>query len=379
MIIKTAPVRNEQGFTLIEVIVVFVVISVLAVIAIPIFNGHQRLAQIASLQSDVRNSIKNLVNPNSPLAFNTQYEFLRLSNTSSPENVIGVTMYQDNNNIPVACVWGVREFSSTDVVAYHYFSDTGVFEEGVCNPTETPQDVIEETINPPVFIPPVVVEQRPSMPFEINGAYTEGNVTYTPEYQYNSYGKGSVTIRIHITSTSSIMENWSYKADLVKAPYFNANPSSIQFNDGQGVVSFPSNSSLQIDAINQWNGVSKNRSVTITYNLTSFIPPDVPDYYTVTVTKEETLWSVWHACISVKVTGTSNVPVTWSETIDLKDYFASLGNRKVDFVNLSKIDKGDNVFTVSGNHTNSDFVSPIHPVNNSQTICYNPEGNKAFK
>lgn len=373
MIIKTAPVRNEQGFTLIEVIVVFVVISVLTAIAIPIFNGHQRLAQIASLQSDVRNSIKNLVNPNSPLTFNTQDEFLRLSNTSSPENVIGVTMYQDNN-IPVACVWGVREFSSTDVVAYHYFSDTGVFGEGVCNPTETPQDVIEEIINPPV-----VVEQRPSVPFEINGAYTEGNVTYTPEYQYNSYGKGSVTIRIHVTSTSSVMENWSYKADLVKAPYFNANPSSVQFNDGQGAISFPSNSSLQIDAINQWNGVSKNRSVTITYNLTSFIPPDVPDYYTVTVTKEETLWSMWHACISVKVTGTSNVPVTWSETIDLKDYFASLGNRKVDFVNLSKIDKGDNVFTVSGNHTNSDFVSPIHPVNNSQTICYNPEGNKAFK
>lgn len=379
MKLKHTQIDNEHGFSLIELLVVFIVVSVLIAIIIPVLNGQQRLAQIASLQSDVRNSIKNLVNPDKPFSFNSSEKFLKLSNTSSPENILGVTMYKDNN-IPVACVWGIREFSPSDIVSFHYFSDTGVFSEGVCNPTETPQEVIKENTNPPVLSsPPLIIEQRPSVPFEINGTYTEGNITYTPEYQYNSYGKGSATIRIHITSTSPVMENWSYKADLVKAPYFNATSTSVQFNDGQGVISFPSSNSLQIDAINQWNGVSKNRSITVTYNLTSFIPPDVPDYYTVTVTKDETPWSMWHACISVKVTGTSNVPVTWSETIDLKDYFASLGNRKVDFVNLNKINKGDNVFIVSGNHTNSDFVSPIHPVNNSQTICYNPEGNKAFK
>lgn len=378
--------RNEEGFTLIELLVVFVVLAILVAIAIPIFNGHQRSAQIATLQADVRSSVNNLVNPYTPLTFNTQEKFLELSSTSSDENILGITMYQDKN-IPVACIWGIREFSNTDIVSYHYFSDTGVFAEGTCDPTETPEEVIEEApivVNPPVstqpvVTPPIVIEPRPSVPFEINGAYTEGNITYTPEYQYNSYGTGSVTIKIHITSTSPVEEKWSYKADLVKAPYFSALTSSVQFKDGQGVISFPTSNSLKIDAVNQWNGVSKKRSITITYNLTSFIPPDVPEYYTVTVVKDETPWSMWHACISVKVTGTSSVPVTWSETIDLNTYFASLGNRKVDFVNLNKVDKGNNVFLVSGNHTNSDFVSPNHPISNSQTICYNPEGNKAFK
>lgn len=365
---------NEDGFTLIELIVVIVVLSILAIIAMPIIQGQQRNAQIAALKSDVRNSINNIVNPYSPLTFNSPAEYVQLSPVSDDDNILGLTIYS-NKQSPVACAWGVRDFGNNDKVSYHYYSDTGLFAEGTCNPADT----VEEVLQTPVAATPAPVEVRPSVPFEINGPYTQGTVTYTPEYQYNSYGTGSVTIRIKITSTSDTTEGWSYNADMVKAPYFNSLSSAIQYNDGQGKISFPSSTSLRVDAINQWNGVSKNRPVTITFNLTSFIPPDVPEYYTVKVEKQETPWSMWHACISVKVTGTSEVPVTWSETINLNDYFASLGNRKVDFINLDKTSRGDNVYTVSGNSTNSDFVSPNHPIDNSQTICYNPEGNKAFK
>ena len=76
---------KEEGFSLIELMIVVVIIGILAAIAIPVFRNQQNEAMKASLKSDVHNAQIAVASSGRILKQNQEFEYSPRGDQSNPE------------------------------------------------------------------------------------------------------------------------------------------------------------------------------------------------------------------------------------------------------------------------------------------------------
>ncbi|MCU1380803.1 MAG: prepilin-type N-terminal cleavage/methylation protein, partial [Acidimicrobiales bacterium] len=113
--------NDEDGFTLIELMVVVLIIAILIAIAIPTFLGVQNRARDRAAQSDLRNGITNAK------AIATDDQGLLTSvNATSLGKAEGALKFVDGDTDPASGFIGVVK-SSTDAVVLFKKSASGTY------------------------------------------------------------------------------------------------------------------------------------------------------------------------------------------------------------------------------------------------------------
>lgn len=132
---------SEDGFTLVELMIVVVIIGILAAIAVPIYANQMAEAHKAQVRSDVASTVTNLKNwenNNGYLSVPPAATFngLIVKTNSSTQITLQVFNPDDQNNIEF-CVQGQEQIGSNNFV-YSYSTKTKQGTEAVC--TAAPVD-----------------------------------------------------------------------------------------------------------------------------------------------------------------------------------------------------------------------------------------------
>lgn len=139
---KNKTVKNEQGFTLVEMMIVVLIIGILTSTGLLVAGKQQREAIIATVKHDV-DSNKSIMTPGSGGKAYVKTEVFKPNAAATDQNV---TRYVVSPKQDEACTDTTRTFAPDDVVVYRFLSSVGKMEPLAC-----PDLVGDETI---IITPP---------------------------------------------------------------------------------------------------------------------------------------------------------------------------------------------------------------------------------
>jgi len=126
----------EQGFTILEMVIVVVILGVLSAIAVPIYLNSIRQGSIATLKSDINATAIDVgIHQNGELTNDAPISAATFNafRSQSAGNVLTLKTYtRPGDGDTEYCVEGVHTFSATDKVTFHYNLTKRAIVSGVC-------------------------------------------------------------------------------------------------------------------------------------------------------------------------------------------------------------------------------------------------------